>query len=67
MKTIPADRSAKVAWIRKNWKYTEICNNVPGGSLVITIYNQHGNGRIFLESHIDECIDYIKSNSDPNN
>ena len=52
----------EVSWIKKNWKYAEICNNTPTGYLVITLcLNENtGQGEIFLQSQISDCIAYIK-------
>jgi hypothetical protein len=54
----------EIAWIRKNGKHAEICNNCPDGYLVITLYDARtGSGIGFLQSQMDECIEYIKSKS----
>ena len=52
----------EVRWIKKNWAFAQVSNDVPGGYLVISIgrYETGGTGRIFTECQIKECIDYVK-------
>jgi hypothetical protein len=57
---------AEVAWLRKNWPLVEVVNNTAGGYLVITVCldEKGGQGRTFLQSQIDECIEYVKARLD---
>ena len=51
----------KVEWIRKNWPFVTVDNNVTDGYLVITIskWETGGQGRTFLQSEIDQCVEYV--------
>lgn len=63
MKTQKHPLHNEIAWLKKNWPYLEISNNIPDGYLVITICNKKGSsqGVIFTQNQIKECIDYVKS------
>lgn len=58
--------AAKLRWIRKNGRFVEISNNRPGCYLIISvgIWNTGGQGRVFLESQIDQCIEFIKKENE---
>lgn len=56
----------KVVWIRRNWSHVTVDNERPDGYLVITVslWETGGQGRTFLQSQINECIQYVKGLND---
>jgi hypothetical protein len=52
----------KVEWIRKNLPFVTVHNNARDGYLVITIskWETGGQGRTFLQSEMDACMEYVK-------